>query len=109
MKTDRLSYAKQYNISVESTPNTVKKEILPVKAGKKITFQLKFRTAFGQELFISGSHALLGNNNIEQALPLEYVNGEHWQAVIEFDENECRDQQITYNYVLKNVINPSKS
>ncbi len=103
MKTDRLSYAKQYNISVESTPNTVKKEILPVKAGKKITFQLKFRTAFGQELFISGSHALLGNNNIEQALPLEYVNGEHWQAVIEFDENECRDQQITYNYVLKNA------
>ncbi|WP_232214772.1 4-alpha-glucanotransferase [Asinibacterium sp. OR53] len=70
---------------------------------RKITFQLKFHTLFGQELFIVGNHLLLGNNDLAGALSMEYENGDYWRAVIELNEAQCTDQEITYNYVLKNA------
>lgn len=111
MKTDRLPSARQYHVPAALTTAAVKKAAVQTKKGeqkaisafRKITFQLKFHTAYGQELFILGNHPLLGNNDLAGALPMEYEDGNYWRAVIELDEMQCIDREITYNYVLKNA------
>ncbi|SKA12973.1 4-alpha-glucanotransferase [Sediminibacterium ginsengisoli] len=70
---------------------------------KKIIFQLRFSTVFGEELFVTGNHPQLGNNNIAKALPLEYVNNEFWRATLLLDELVQPHEEIVYNYVLKNT------
>jgi 4-alpha-glucanotransferase len=77
----------------------VKKQV----AFTKITFQLKFRTEFGQNLFITGNHQLLGNNQIDQALPLLYLNEDNWYVTIEVSNEAIAQEKIFYNYVLKNT------
>ena len=67
-----------------------------------VTFQLKYSTQFGQTIFVTGNHELLGNHHIEQALPLQYFNHEHWQVTIAIDKNNCADTILQYNYFLKN-------
>ena len=100
MKTDRLPSARQYHAPAVPATAVVKKA---PGVFRKITFQLKFHTLFGQELFIVGNHLLLGNNDLAGALSMEYENGDYWRAVIELNEAQCTDQEITYNYVLKNA------
>lgn len=68
-----------------------------------INFRLKFVTHFGQTLFITGNHPLLGNGNIENALPMQYFNQDFWTASLEIAANERLNETITYNYVLKNL------
>jgi 4-alpha-glucanotransferase len=68
-----------------------------------ITFQLKYSTSYGQTLFVTGNHVLLGNNDIEKALPLQYFNQEHWQVTINLNTNNRKDENITYNYFLKDA------
>lgn len=86
-----------------ATKAATKKKPAHNKGVKKLVFQLKFHTSFGQELFITGNHALLGNNDIEKALPLQYFTNEYWQIAIELNETQCVDASITYNYILKNA------
>ena len=74
-----------------------------VKRLTKIIFQLHFHTAFGQELFISGNHPLLGNNDPEKALPMQYFNEEYWYTVIEPGADSIPATGITYQYILKNA------
>ncbi len=81
---------------------TAKHESIKMKVSLKLTFQLKYHTEYGQSLFITGNHELLGNGNVSNALPLEYFNDEYWYAVIEVGENNITDTNIVYNYVLKN-------
>lgn len=107
--------ARQYNLSVATAETAVTKKaakktakpkarVVKVKTQRrKITFQLKFHTNFGQELYITGNHLLFGNNDPEKALPLEYVSGGYWHAVIELDASQCTDEPVTYNYLLKNA------
>jgi len=66
----------------------------------KVTFQLRFQTMFGQNLFITGNHALLGDGDIDKAVPLQFYNNEFWYAILYFDKV---DAAITYNYVLRNA------
>jgi 4-alpha-glucanotransferase len=73
-----------------------------MKAGLKLTFQLRYHTEYGQSLFIIGNHKLLGDGDVNKALPLEYFNDEYWYATIELTENEITDTNIIYNYILKN-------
>ena len=70
---------------------------------KKIFFQLRFHTSFGQELFVSGNHPLLGNCEVEKAIPMQYFDEEHWNTSIEFNEAIDEDTEITYQYILKNT------
>jgi 4-alpha-glucanotransferase len=67
---------------------------------KKIIFQLRFHTQFGQEIFITGNHPLLGNNDVAQAVPLRYFNDEFWYLAL--DVTEAVDQKINYHYILRN-------
>ena len=69
---------------------------------EKITFQLRFKTTFGQQLFITGNHSKLGNGKMEEAIPLQFFNDEFWYSVIELSKEDLTKQPIIYNYFLKN-------
>ena len=94
----------------ESVPKLAKK---PKAASKKTVhnaitkfiFQIKFHTKPGQSLFITGNHELLGNNNIVDALPLQYLNDENWVVSIDVDAASIPKQGVEYNYVLKDADN----
>ena len=100
-------------ITKKVTPKKSKTELPIIKStpimnaapntGLKIRFLLKFHTTYGQNLFISGNHALLGNEVIENALPLTYKDDNTWTAEIELDGTVLPEAGITYNYVLKNA------
>ncbi|MGN6214098.1 carbohydrate-binding module family 20 domain-containing protein, partial [Parafilimonas sp.] len=73
--------------SVATKAKVLKKAAKPVKktAATKIIFQLKFHTKPGQLLFVTGDHPILGNENIANALPLQYLNEETWAASVDID------------------------
>ncbi len=80
-----------------------KKGVTKKKGLRKIIFQLRFHTLYGQELFILGNHPLLGNGVVEKAVPLSYFDEEHWYAVLDVNDFSTLDAEITYNYLLKNA------
>ncbi len=76
--------------------NTMKSSLV------KITFMLRFKTRYGQSLFITGNHPVLGDNDYGKALPLSFLNDEFWALSIEMDPQIIPAEGITYNYGLKN-------
>ncbi len=70
---------------------------------KRILFQLRFHTSFGQEVFLLGNHPLLGGGVVENAVPMQYFDEEHWYAVMDIAEIASLDSNITYNYLVKNA------
>jgi hypothetical protein len=40
----------------------------------RLTFQLRFHTHPGQSLFLTGAHEFFGENRIEAAVPLSYLD-----------------------------------
>ncbi len=69
---------------------------------RKITFQIKFHTNPGQSLYVTGNHTLLGNNNVENAFPLSYLNNEYWVGTLEIPVEQELSEDFFYNYILKN-------
>ncbi len=67
----------------------------------KLQFYLRFHTRHGQSLLISGNTEELGDNNIAQALPMEYLNDEFWHCSVDIRKKDLQ-KNITYKYVLKN-------
>ena len=67
---------------------------------RSITFQLKFRTTYGQTIFITANHPLFGNGSINMALPMQYLSDEFWNLTINVAANEM---PFTYNYFVKNA------
>ncbi len=110
-KTAPKKIIKAKEVVVEKiSPKKVAKAIVEVKKGiaakqenKTITFQLKFTTQYGQQLFITGNHELLGSGYVSKALPLQYFNTEFWYANLDISNIELKDEYITYNYILKSL------
>lgn len=71
------------------------------RESKKIVFQLRFHTLFGQQIFITGDHPLLGDSDPLRAVPLQYFNEECWRVSLEL-EGEV-SQRIRYHYILRNA------
>lgn len=67
----------------------------------RIHFYLRFHTQLGQSLLVSGNCAQLGNNSIDQAVSLEYLNNDFWHGIFEFDTKEVA--RLTYRYILRNA------
>ena len=67
----------------------------------KFHFYLRFQTSYGQSLWITGDIAELGNNDPDNAFPLEYLNNEFWSGFIEIRKKEL-PPNIAYKYILKN-------
>ncbi|MCY7421388.1 MAG: 4-alpha-glucanotransferase [Chitinophagaceae bacterium] len=69
---------------------------------KRISFQLKYHTSVGENIFVTGSHPIVGNNNVEQAFALEYLNEEYWVGTIDLPEGESVDS-FEYRYFVKDA------
>ena len=68
---------------------------------EKLNFHLKYKTNFGQAIFITGNHPLLGNGNIEQAIPMVYLNDDYW--VLHLSTNGLfKEGTIQYSYFIQN-------
>lgn len=67
----------------------------------KIHFYLRFHTHIGQSLLISGNCPQLGNSDIAEAKPLEYLNNEFWRAAYDVDSKGIA--KLTYKYILRNA------
>ncbi|MES2851052.1 MAG: 4-alpha-glucanotransferase, partial [Bacteroidota bacterium] len=66
-----------------------------------LNFYLRFSTRFGQSLFVYGSHAALGDNDIAKAVPLQYFNEEFWYAHVEIENAAAENIDVEYRYILK--------
>ena len=85
-------------VDVISTSSLISKKAI----GFTLVFQLRFTTQFGQTIYVVGNHPLLGNNDIEKAVPLQYLNENFWKLTLPFGANDMLDESISYQYVIKN-------
>src|SRR5512138_3553535 len=65
----------------------------------RIQFYLRFRTNFGQSLWIS-DNGELGTDLIKGAIPMTYLNEEFWVANLKIDKKKT--DSFSYKYVLRN-------
>jgi 4-alpha-glucanotransferase len=65
----------------------------------RVQFYLKFRTNFGQSLWIS-DNGELGTDLIKDAIPMEYLDDEYWTATIKIDKDKAGS--FHYKYILRN-------
>ena len=79
-----------------------KKPAKPKSGVKHVTFQIRFNTSFGQDLLVLGNHPLLGSDQVEQAVPMQYFNEEYWVLTLPFESADCTGE-VTYHYVLRNA------
>src|SRR5689334_19928846 len=49
----------------------------------RIDFYLRFSTRFGQRLALTGNTDSLGNGQLTEALPLQFLNDEFWHISLE--------------------------
>jgi 4-alpha-glucanotransferase len=85
--------AKKKTAKKTSPVKTVKTSMLTVE------FRLRFHTQFGQSLYITGNTEALGNLDIERAIPLSYLDDQHWSVKIEFPLSQ--KEPVSYHYVLR--------
>ncbi len=64
------------------------------------TFIINYYTKPGQSLFITAQHPLFGNGNPEEALPMQFLDSQHWNAELTANENELTED-VVYHYLLK--------
>jgi 4-alpha-glucanotransferase len=50
---------------------------------------------------VSGNHAILGNDEVETAVPLEYADSESWQVRINLPAESVPNTAITYRYIVR--------
>ncbi len=65
----------------------------------KIQFYLRFFSQPGQNLFISGNCKQLGNNELAEALPMQYLTDEFWTVTLELGKDF--ENQLQYSYLLQ--------
>ncbi|MGF2413725.1 4-alpha-glucanotransferase [Ferruginibacter sp.] len=65
-----------------------------------IHFYLRFSTKFGQAIYVSGNNDLLGNDDLDKAFPIQYLNDQLWHGSITVDT--VKDvTNIRYKYILR--------
>ncbi|HTL16885.1 MAG TPA: 4-alpha-glucanotransferase [Patescibacteria group bacterium] len=67
----------------------------------RLTFQLRYHTLPGQSLLLTGDHELFGNDEIESAIPLDYLDSEFWRVSLVLPNAAVPDTSITYRYLLR--------
>lgn len=66
----------------------------------KLSFHLKYKTHFGQVIYLYGNHPQLGNQQIDQAIPMVYLNDDYWVLHVSLDT--IPNEKITYHYFILN-------
>ena len=64
----------------------------------KITFNINYRTQWGEALYVVGDIPELGAGNDQAALQLNYLGGESWQITLEVSDLK---KDFTYRYIVK--------
>ncbi|MFY8004337.1 MAG: carbohydrate-binding module family 20 domain-containing protein, partial [Chitinophagaceae bacterium] len=84
---------------------TTEKETVMDTADKSltITFQIRFHTEYGQKIQLVGNHPIMGNNNPDEAIDLQFYNDSLWLVEIKIDDKTAFDTPIAYNYILRNA------
>ena len=67
----------------------------------KISFHLKYKTHFGQVIYLYGNHPSLGDNQIDQAIPMVYLNDDYWVLHVALEGNSA--DKIEYHYFILNI------
>src|SRR5437016_5326692 len=67
----------------------------------RITFRLRFHTHFGQSLWLTGNHEILGNGSVEHAIPLQFLDLETWQVTFIIPPGMVPNADIVYRYFLR--------
>lgn len=67
----------------------------------KITIRLRYRTRFGQNLYLCGNDELFGGGRNERALPLQFVNEDFWELTIDLAENQRPKTPVNYYFLLR--------
>ena len=67
----------------------------------KLTFRLRFHTSYGQSLWLSGNPPRLGQDRVEQAVALQYLDAEFWQAIVDFSDDLKSAPGFSYHYLLR--------
>ena len=66
----------------------------------KLSFHLKYKTHFGQVIYLYGNHPALGNNLIEKAIPMVYLNDDYWVLHVEVEAKPT--DKVEYHYFILN-------
>ena len=64
----------------------------------KLSFHLKYKTHFGQVIYLYGNHPQLGNQQIDQAIPMVYLNDDYWVLHVSLDT--IPNEKITYHTII---------
>ncbi len=85
-----------------STKKETTDEVTNIAANKtlQLSFVVNYYTKPGQSLYITAQHPLFGNGNEDEALPMQFLDAEHWKAELTMNENELKED-IVYHYLLK--------
>lgn len=78
----------------------VKKVAMKNALKLKLSFHLKYKTHFGQVIYLYGNHPALGDNQIDQAVPMVYLNDDYWVLHVEIDDDAT--DKIEYHYFILN-------
>ena len=72
-----------------------------------LSFNIEYRTSWGEEVRVLGSIPELGNNESDKAIALSTIDGIHWSAKvgIQIPENGV----IQYSYVRNGTVFPVRS
>jgi 4-alpha-glucanotransferase len=95
--------------TVKSIAAKPQKEVATKKSQRKkitakdvtINFVVRFHTKFGQSLYITAQHESFGNGDINNALPMYFLNEECWAATLQLNIASIPVDGIVYNYVLE--------
>ena len=63
-----------------------------------VSFNIEYRTSWGEEVRLTGSVPELGNENTDKAIPLQTIDGIHWVA--EKEIQMPADGVIRYSYLI---------
>ncbi len=74
----------------------------PSKVISQVRFQLRYRTKYGQEIYVCGNHPLLGNGDPLKAVSMFYNNDDLWSLSLDFTNSEPITKTITYQYIIRN-------
>ncbi len=69
---------------------------------EKLNFHIRYKTSFGQAIFITGNHPLLGNGKIDEAVPMVYLNDDYWILHLE-TKGLLKEGSLNYSYFIQNA------
>jgi len=107
----KASRGSRKSIPKKAIPEKVKEGAVPKTASTKksisvsrrllVHFQLRFATKYGQQVFVSGNHSLLGGGSAEKAVPLQYFNENYWMTTLEIPLDNESEGGISYHYFIR--------